>query len=134
MAPFIVVKMRETKYLRVGIADGHPLIRKVIGHVVQDAGFKVIADAANVSELIDNLKKTGVPDIFIIIIKLTGGNCLESCFTLKQQYPGCKMLAVSITAYPYNENMLHRFGIDMYVNDISHPNQLINILHELTGQ
>ncbi|TWI85764.1 response regulator receiver domain-containing protein [Lacibacter cauensis] len=124
--------MPQINDLTVVIADRHPLIRNVIKEIVQHAGYNVVAEAANGTALLELQQNAAVPLVFIINTKLPDTDDLDICLTLRQHYPGCKILAFSFSPNPYTEALLQRYDLDAYIHEFNVPNQLTDALQQLS--
>jgi DNA-binding NarL/FixJ family response regulator len=89
--------MRETEPLRVVVGEDQPLIRKGIVTVLQEAGFEVVAVAADATDL---LRKAGAhkPDVVVTDIQMPPGNTddgLRAAQQIRATQPGVGVLILS---------------------------------------
>src|SRR6201993_1419508 len=89
--------MRETEPLRVVVGEDQPLTRKGIVTVLQEAGFEVVAVAADATDL---LRKAGAhkPDVVVTDIQMPPGNTddgLRAAQQIRATQPGVGVLILS---------------------------------------
>ena len=93
----------EKEIINIAIADDHPMVRKgVIDYIVLLESFKVIIEASDGKELIEQLRKTNVlPDICILDISMPHLNGYQTLKEIKKNWLSVKVLIFSIF---YNTN------------------------------
>ena len=89
--------MRETEPLRVVVGEDQPLTQKGIVTVLQEAGFEVVAVAADASDL---LRKASAhnPDVVVTDIQMPPGNAddgLRAAEQIRSNQPGVGVLILS---------------------------------------
>jgi DNA-binding NarL/FixJ family response regulator len=89
--------MRETESLRVVVGEDQPLTRQGIVAVLQEAGFEVVAVAADATDL---LRKAGAhkPDVVVTDIQMPPDNTddgLRAALQIRATQPGVGVLILS---------------------------------------
>lgn len=81
---------------RIAIIDDHPLLRQGMAALINSqADFTVCGQADEAKKAIETVKTTN-PDILILDISLKGANGLEVLKDLKVQFPGLRVLILSM--------------------------------------
>ena len=93
--------------ISVALADDHPVLLKLLTHILEAEGLNVVATAANGRELIDAVKRLN-PDVAVTDIAMPGLNGLEAMRELQSSGDRTKM--VVYTAMPDPELAIEAFG------------------------
>ncbi len=89
--------MDDTEQLRVLIADDEPLIRMDLKEILEESGYKVVAEAKDGAEAVE-YAKTKDPDIIIMDIRMPNMGGLEAAEQIKNEL-GSGVPIVMLTAY-----------------------------------
>jgi DNA-binding NarL/FixJ family response regulator len=82
--------------IRILIADDHALVREGIRHVLDaDAGFEVVAEAANGREAVD-LALVHRPDVVLLDITMPEETGLSAAARLRELLPAARVLLLSM--------------------------------------
>ena len=82
---------------KIALADDHVLMRNGLAALINSFDdYTVILQAANGEEMIDNINKKILPDIVLLDINMPEKNGYETALWLKNNYPGIKILALSM--------------------------------------
>lgn len=88
--------MEDAAQSRVFIVDDHPVVREGIVQVLnREEDFTVIGEAGGTREALEFIK-THPPDVVLLDISLENEDGLEFLHTLHAQYPGLKVVVVSM--------------------------------------
>jgi DNA-binding NarL/FixJ family response regulator len=116
----------------VALADDHSLIRNGIANLIDTFdGFKVLFQAGNGQELIDELKPRALPDIILMDINMPKKDGYETTKWLREMYPQIKVLALSMYD---NESAVIRMiknGACGYILKDAEPTDLKKALNEI---
>ena len=86
----------EMEKIRLILVDDHQLVRTGIANLLAgETGFEIIGEAADAKDLFELLKKTQ-PDITILDIALPGMSGIEITKKLHNEYPGIRILILSM--------------------------------------
>ena len=82
--------------IRLILVDDHLLVRTGIANLLSgEPGFEIIGEAAEAKEMFDLLKKS-LPDIAVLDIALPGMSGIEITKKLHNDYPGIRILILSM--------------------------------------
>ncbi|HQH71503.1 MAG TPA: response regulator transcription factor [bacterium] len=88
--------MEDAAQSRVFIVDDHPVVREGIVQVLnREEDFTVIGEAGGTREALEFIK-THPPDVVLLDISLENEDGLEFLHTLHAQYPGLKVVVVTM--------------------------------------
>ena len=86
--------------IRVLVADDHGVVREGIRHVLEgEAGFEIVAEAANGSEAMA-LAESLRPDVVVLDISMPGESGLALAARLRERVPECRVLILSMHDHP----------------------------------
>jgi len=89
----MILKMEKIKLILV---DDHQLVRTGIANLLAgETGFEIIGEAADAKDLFELLKKSH-PDITVLDIALPGMSGIEITKKLHNDYPGIRILILSM--------------------------------------
>lgn len=88
--------MSEAAVIKVLVADDHAMVREGIRSVLErEAGFQVVAEASNGSEVVP-LAERQRPDVAILDISMPGETGLKAALQLRQALPEVRVLILSM--------------------------------------
>ncbi len=88
--------MSEAAVIKVLVADDHAMVREGIRSVLErEAGFQVVAEASNGSEVVP-LAERQHPDVAILDISMPGESGLKAALQLRQALPEVRVLILSM--------------------------------------
>ncbi len=121
-----------TNEISVALADDHALIRNGLAGLINTFdGYKVIFQAGNGQEFIDNLQPANLPHLVLMDINMPKKDGYDTTRWLKQNYPEIKVLALSMYD---NESAIIRMlkcGARGYILKDAEPADLKRALHEI---
>lgn len=122
-------KSQET--YRILLADDHVLIRHGIRIILsRDANLEIVGEVGNGDELLDRLKET-VVDLLILDISMPKVSGIELTEILKKNYPGLKILVLTMHQ---NIRFLRRAiaaGADGYLVKSETEQEIILAIHKI---
>jgi DNA-binding NarL/FixJ family response regulator len=78
------------------VADDHSVVRQGIRHVLEDGDeFTVVAEAAHGDE-VEELVERHQPDVVVLDISMPGQSGIKITGTLRQRFPNCRVLILSM--------------------------------------
>src|SRR5262249_25953929 len=93
---------RRGAAMRAVVADDSPLMRAGVARVLADAGFDIVAEAADEDELRRAVEETR-PDLAVVDVRMPPTNTDEGARTaveLRQLYPGLRIVLLSQIVEP----------------------------------
>jgi len=118
---------------RVVIADDHPLIRAGFLELAsRDRTIKVVGEAADGPALLDRLRKTPA-DVVVLDINMPGPGFEELIRTIRAEFPGVRVLVVSM--FPEGELALQALqaGAAGYVTKSQAEAELLGALQKVSS-
>lgn len=120
---------------RIILADDHALIRQGIRKIIEESSeFEVIGEAGDGKELLEIVESLR-PDIVVTDITMPGMRGIEATSAIKEQFPGIRVLILSM--HKSREYLFHAMGAgaDGYVLKDDSDRELLLALHRvLDGQ
>ncbi len=87
----------QTTQASVALVDDHTLLRNGLANLVREhTDYAVSFEAHNGREFIKALKPQFLPDIVLLDINMPGMDGYETALWIKENYPGIKVLALSM--------------------------------------
>jgi DNA-binding NarL/FixJ family response regulator len=83
--------------LRLVVADDHPFYRRGLVQILKDAGFEVIAEAANGQDAIRTVEETA-PDVVVMDLNMPGLSGLDATRRLTERIPSSRVLVLTVSA------------------------------------
>lgn len=118
-------------HISIGIADDHKLFRKgMIALLETFHDLKIIWDAENGLELLEKAK-TELPDIILIDINMPKKNGIETTRELKELYPGCNIIALSMYDDESNIITMLEQGANGYLLKDSDPDEIYTAIRSV---
>ena len=122
--------MADIKY--VAIVDDHTMFRKGLSNLVNlFANYKVLFDAGDGKEFIDQLKPPHLPDIVLLDISMPGMDGYMTADWLRVNYPEIKVLALSTMDSDTAIIKMIKLGAKGYILKDAHPSELKLALDEV---
>lgn len=115
---------------RIILLDDHNMIRKGMKLFLQlNLGCENITETGSCSELLITLKKAAYTHLILDII-LTDGNALEIIPTIRNLYPGLKILVFSMQPPEVYGEALKQYGIRHYVSKTASEDEILSALQD----
>ncbi len=87
----------EDQVIQIAIVDDHTLFRQGIGSLLSEyKEIEILFDAANGLELQDKISRQPLPQVILMDITMPLMNGYETTAWIKQNYPGVRVLALSM--------------------------------------
>jgi DNA-binding NarL/FixJ family response regulator len=101
--------------VKVLIADDHPLIREGLIKVIElDPGIRVIGEAGDGEDVITKAMELQ-PDVIIMDIHMPRKDGLEATGIIKREYPGIKVVALTVEDSEQKVIEVIRAGVSGYI-------------------
>ena len=122
--------MSDTKY--VAIVDDHTMFRKGLASLINlFSNYKVLFDAGDGREFINELKPPHIPDIVLLDISMPGMDGYMTADWLRINYPGVKVLALSTMDSDNAIIKMIKLGAKGYILKDAQPAELKLALDEV---
>ncbi len=118
--------------IKIALVDDHVVLRKslaVLINMLQD--FKVIIEAGNGEEFIEQLKEKGLPDIALLDITMPVMDGVETARWIKQHHPQIKVVALSMIKNDLVVIRMLKNGARGYILKDCEPEELRDALHQV---
>lgn len=122
--------------INISLADDHQLVRKGIRLLLENInGFKVLTEAANGKELVEQIEKmeqsAEMPDIVLIDVNMPIMDGGEAVKILREKYPELKIVALSVNDELETIRDMIRNGANAYLFKDSTPEMFEKVLKEV---
>ena len=77
------------------VADDAAIVRKLVCEMLADAGFLVVAEAADGNQAVA-LYEEHRPDVAIIDVNMPGIDGIAAALTIKRAYPGARLVIATV--------------------------------------
>lgn len=109
--------------VRILVVDDHPLVREGIRGALSVPGFTVIADVGSAEEALV-VARADRPDVIVMDISLPGMSGIEAVEALCREWPGTRVLMLSVHDHPEYVLESVRAGASGYLRKDSLPAEL----------
>lgn len=117
--------MAVTKYIQVGVADDHILLRSALARLINSfESYKVIFEASNGTEVKDKLNKHVIPDVMLLDVNMPETDGYETARWIYKNYPQVKVLALSMFSDEGTIIRMLRLGAKGYIMKNAEPEEL----------
>lgn len=122
--------------IKIAVVDDHNLFRSGLIKLIQSLGneYKVIIEAENGRDFIDQLDDNNLPDIALIDISMPIMDGFKTAAELQSAYPDIKILIVTMNNDEYSLIRMMKLGVRGYINKDIEPNELQNALDEMQSK
>ena len=116
--------------IRIALVDDHVVLRNSLGIMLEKIpGYEIVFEADNGLHLIKQLKEKTIPDIILLDITMPGMDGGETARWLKQEYPGIKILVVTMLKSDPAIIQLIKKGARGYLLKDCEPSELITAIN-----
>lgn len=110
--------------IRIIVADDHALVRAGITGVLSGTpGFEVVAEAGTAQQAIEMVHLHD-PQVVVLDISMPGMSGLEAAASLRAEYPGLRILILSVHDHPEYVMESVRAGANGYLRKDASPQEL----------
>ncbi len=120
--------------INIALTDDHQLVRGGIRLLLENInGFKVMFEAGNGKELIDEIDKLkeNLPDIVLVDVNMPVMEGPEAVTILRDKYPDLRIVALSVNTDMENIRNMIRSGANAYLFKDSSPETFEKVLREV---
>ncbi|MEW6263714.1 MAG: response regulator transcription factor [Thermodesulfobacteriota bacterium] len=115
--------------IRVLLAEDHTIVRKGLRSILEkEAGLEVIGEAEDGREAVNKAEALH-PDVVVMDIAMPGFNGLEATRRLKKDFPGMKIIILTVHANEEYVFQTLQAGASGYLVKSAAPTDLISAIH-----
>ena len=119
--------------MRIVIADDHPVVRRGLRAIVEDALLPAdVHEAGNAAELLTVVRKRE-PDVVLLDIAMPGRSGLEALKELRREHPKIPMLVLSIHSADEFAVRSIKAGASGYLTKDSAPEELVDAIRTVVA-
>ena len=119
--------------MRIVIADDHPVVRRGLRAIVEDAlRTAEVHEARNAAELLTLVRKRE-PDVVLLDIAMPGRSGLEALKELRREHPKIPMLVLSIHSADEFAVRSIKAGASGYLTKDSAPEELVDAIRTVVA-
>lgn len=116
----------------IAIVDDHALMRASLASLVSAAGnFQMVYEATHGKELMQFLAHNPAPDMVLLDISMPVMDGFETACFLCTEYPGIRILMISMLIQPTDILQLTRYGIRGYLPKDAEPAEFRTALNNI---
>ena len=116
----------KNETIKVALADDHILLRNALASMInKNEKFKVIFEASDGKELIEQLKSNLIPDVVILDLNMPHMNGYETANFLNKNYPEVKTLMLTMYDSELALIRLLKVGVKGFMKKDIHPTELL---------
>ena len=120
---------------KIAIVDDHILFRRGLSIIINSfAEYKIISEASNGREFVNNINPNNLPGIVLLDITMPEMNGYETARWLFTHYPGIKVLALSMLNEERAIIKMLKNGAKGYILKDSEPHELRTALDSLVAK
>lgn len=117
-----------SRQLSLALVDDHALFRKTLkNYLSEQSNFIVTLQASDIFDLLDKLKKTSA-DILVMDLFLPRLNGNEALKMIKEEYPGLRIIVLSMCTDMDIISDLLEEGIQGYISKADEPEELVQAI------
>jgi DNA-binding NarL/FixJ family response regulator len=116
----------KNEIIKVALADDHILLRNALASMInKNEKFKVIFEATDGKELIEQFKSNIIPDVVILDLNMPHMNGYETANFLNKNYPEVKTLMLTMYDSELALIRLLKVGVKGFMKKDIHPTELL---------
>jgi two-component system, NarL family, invasion response regulator UvrY len=126
--------MKKDSPITIAVVDDHKLFRSGIINLIHSLGkeFKVVMDANNGKEFIDQINKDDLPDIALIDVGMPVMDGFQTATMLQKNYPQVHVLVITMVQDEKTLIRMLRLGIKGYLSKDVEPSELKQALYAIS--
>jgi DNA-binding NarL/FixJ family response regulator len=114
--------------ITIGLVDDHVLLRRGLATMLESKGLKVIVQADNGKQLISEWINEHAPQVMLVDVNMPMMDGYATATWLRKNYPGMRLLALSVIDDGEAIRKMIACGADGYVLKDSHPDALVHAI------
>lgn len=118
---------------RIALADDHQLFMKSLSLMIESFGaYEICAEALNGKDLLEKLSQLEtLPDMILADVNMPVMDGIETCKKISSEYPGIKLIALSMNDNDNTIIKMFRAGCSAYLLKDTHPTELEKAIAEI---
>ena len=119
--------------VRVLVADDHPIVRRGLRQILdEEADLQLVGEAHNSQKILELVRQRDC-DLLIMGMAMPGRGGLEVLRQIKQEYPGIRVLILSMHPEDHYGVRAMKAGASGYVTKESTPDKLLQALRKIVN-
>ena len=110
------------------LADDHPVVRRGLRLVLEEAGFEIVAEAGDVGATLRKVRGYK-PNVLVLDLNMPGGSSLEAIPRLREASPSTAIVVLTMDAEPAYAREALRSGASAYVLKEAADTELERAVH-----
>lgn len=124
--------MSSHELIKVALTDDHILLRNALASLIDSFGdCKVVLQAGNGQELLDNINPSSPPDIAIVDLNMPEMDGFETARRLNEKYPKIRILMLTMYDSELALIRLLQNGVKGFLKKDIHPSELKFAIHSV---
>jgi two-component system, NarL family, invasion response regulator UvrY len=116
--------MKNNEIITVAIAEDHTLVRKAFIDMINSfENFKIIIEASNGAQLVEQVKANNLPDVVLMDIHMPDMDGFEAMNLIKNKFPKLNVLVVSMLSDELSILRMVRMGVKGYLVKDTEPSE-----------
>jgi two-component system, NarL family, invasion response regulator UvrY len=126
--------MNNNEVIKVAIAEDHTLVRKAFIDMINSfENFKIIIEAANGSQLVEQVKADNLPNVVLMDIHMPDMDGFEAMNLIKHKFPKLNVLVVSMLSDELSILRMVRMGVKGYLVKDTEPSEFKTALETVAA-
>ncbi|HEY2546904.1 MAG TPA: response regulator [Candidatus Acidoferrum sp.] len=114
------------------IADDNSTIRYLLRFLIENAGFKVCAEAEDGAQAIEKAKQTK-PDLILLDLSMPNMSGAEASPVLKRMMPRVPIIVFTLHDDSFSRSLAAAVGADLVISKADGMNKLVKAIHDLVN-
>jgi len=115
----------------ITIVDDHPLIRKsLLKLLIKNFNHINFDEASSGEEILDKLKNGFKTDLILLDLNMPGIGGIETCRKITKQYPGIKIVILTLNEECLYLDQVIDIGANAYVDKIESKEKIYSVIRE----
>jgi two-component system, NarL family, invasion response regulator UvrY len=126
--------MKNNEVISVAIAEDHTLVRKAFIDMINSfENFKIIIEASNGAQLVEQVKADNLPDVVLMDIHMPDMDGFEAMNLIKNKFPKLNVLVVSMLSDELSILRMVRMGVKGYLVKDTEPSEFKTALETVAA-
>jgi two-component system, NarL family, invasion response regulator UvrY len=127
--------MKNNEVISVAIAEDHTLVRKAFIDMINSfENFKIIIEASNGAQLVEQVKADNLPDVVLMDIHMPDMDGFEAMNLIKHKFPKLNVLVVSMLSDELSILRMVRMGVKGYLVKDTEPSEFKTALETVAAR